>query len=53
MKLAGITPVFKKKDSLNKQNYRPVGVLPSISKIFEKLIQKQINGYINNFLFLT
>ena len=50
MKLADITPVFKKKDSLNKQNYRPISVLPSISKIFEKLIQKQINGYINNFL---
>ena len=49
-KLADITPVFKKKDPLNKENYRPVSVLPSISKIFEKLIQKQINGYINNFL---
>ena len=24
--------------------------LPSISKFFENLIQKQINGYINNFL---
>ena len=51
MKLADITPVFEKKDPLNKKNYRPVSVLPSISKIFEKLIQKQINGYINNFLF--
>ena len=50
MKLADITPVFKKKDHLNKENYRPVSVLPSISKIFEKLMQKQINGYINNIL---
>ena len=50
LKLADITPVFKKKDSLNKKNYRPVSVLPSISKIFEKLMQKQINGYINNYL---
>ena len=50
LKVVDITPVFKKKDPLNKENYRPVSVLPSISKIFEKLMQKQINGYINNFL---
>ena len=34
LKLADITPVFKKKDTLNKENCRPVSVLPSISKIF-------------------
>ena len=50
LKLADITPVFKKKDPLNKENYRPVSVLPSISKIFEKLMQKQINDYMSNFL---
>ena len=50
LKLADITPVFKKKDPLNKENYRPVSVLPDISKIFEKLMQKQINDYISNFL---
>ena len=39
LKLADITPVFKKKDPLNKENYRnkvkyrPVSVLPSISSI--------------------
>ena len=50
LKLADTSSVFKKKDPLNKENYRPVGVLPSISYIFEKLMQKQINGYINLFL---
>ena len=50
MKLAEITPVFKKKDPLNKENYKPVSVLPSISKIFEKLMQKPVYGFINNFL---
>ena len=49
LKLADITPVFKKKDPFNKENYGPVSVLPSISKIFEKLMQKQINDYISNF----
>ena len=45
LKLSGISPVFEKKDPLNKENYRPVSVLLSISEIFEKLMQKQINVY--------
>ena len=51
LKIADITSVFKKKDPLNKENCRPVNVFPSISDIFEKLMQNKINGYINNFLF--
>ena len=35
LKLADITPVFKKKDPLNKENYRLFNVSSSISKIFE------------------
>ena len=50
LKLADITLFFKKKDPLNKANYRPVSFLLSISKIFEKIMQKQINGYTKNFL---
>ena len=50
LKLVHITTVFKNKDPLNKENYRPVSVLHCISRIFEKLMQKQINKYINNFL---
>ena len=47
MKIADIIPVFKKKDLLKKEkeNYRPVSVLSAISKIIEKLMQKQIVGY--------
>ena len=41
LKLADITPVFKKKNPLHKVNYRPVSVLPSISKVFEKLMQNK------------
>ena len=37
LKLADISPVFEKKDPLNKENCRPVSVLPIASKIFEKL----------------
>ena len=45
VKLADITPVYKKKDPNLVENYRPVSVLPSASKIFERIIQ-------NNFLIM-
>ena len=38
LKLADITPDFKKENPLHKVKYRPVSVLPSISKDFEKLM---------------
>ena len=50
MKLANITPVLKKKEPLEKENYRPVSILSAISKTFETLMQKQIVGYMENFL---
>ena len=46
LEVADITPIFKKRDPLNKENYRSVIVLPSISKIFEIITQKQINWVI-------
>ena len=51
VKLAGITPVFKKKSLfLEKRNYRPVSVLFALSKILEKLMQQQIVSYMEKFL---
>ena len=40
LKNANITPVFKKGYRGSKENYRPVSILPVISKIFEKLLCK-------------
>ena len=39
-KEANVTPIFKKDDPLDKENYRPVSVLPLLSRVFEKLIYK-------------
>ena len=50
LKLADVTPIFKKEDSTLTRNYRPVSVLPTVSKIFERLMQKQIISYIDRFL---
>ena len=43
LKLAEVTPVFKKEDELNKENYRPVSVLSHASKIFERIVFNQMN----------
>ena len=45
LKLADIIPIFKKKNPRNIENYRPVSVLSHISKVFEKLIYKQIDNF--------
>ena len=50
MKNADITPFFKKGDLLNISKHRPVSILPSDSKIFEKLLISQINNYIDPYL---
>ena len=42
LKHANITPVFKKGYSGPEENYRPVSILPVISKIFQKLLSNQI-----------
>ena len=48
LKLAEVIPVIVKDNPLDKKNYRPVSVLPTISKIYEKLMQRQINNYITH-----
>ena len=47
MKMANITPLYKKKDKLNKDNYRSVNLLPFLSKIFEKVLYQQIYEYMS------
>ena len=38
---------FKKNDHLCKSNYRPVSILPALSKIYEKILYNQIYDYFN------
>ena len=48
MKIAEITPVFKKLDSTSKDNYRPISTLSNLTKLFESLIFTQLNRYMQN-----
>ena len=42
LKVAIISPVHKSGDKANYINYRPISVLSTMSKVFEKLISKQL-----------
>lgn len=50
LKVANITPVFKKGSKLKLENYRPVSILSNISKVFERCIYSQLNSYFEKFL---
>ena len=50
LKLADLIPMHKMDDATNKKHYRNVSLLPVVSKIFEKLMQSQITGYVEKYL---
>ena len=50
LKNADITPVFLKKDRENVQNYRPVSILPVLSKVYERCRYDQMYVYLNKIL---
>ena len=50
LKLANVTPVHKKKERTNKENYRPISVLPTVSKVFERNMHNEIFSYIEKHL---
>ena len=50
LKLADITPLFKKLETVLKENYRPVSLLPVVSKIFERIMQKQMKPFMEEHL---
>ena len=53
MKFAKVKPLFKKGSRLDASNYRPVSILPIVSKILERAVYKQVVDYLdkNNLLY--
>ena len=45
MKVAQVSPIFKKDDPFIKKNYRPVSVLTTHSKIFERIMFDQLSDH--------
>ncbi len=52
-KYAKIIPVYKSGKRSSMDNYRPISILPVLSKVFEKVVQKQLYEYLekNSLLF--
>ena len=50
LKYANVSPLYKKDDSTNKENYRPISILPSIAKNFERVMFQQVTSYVSKLL---
>ena len=52
--MANIISIFKSGDSNSTVNYRPISILPFMSKIFEKLMSARLDSYLKlNNIFYT
>ena len=51
-KSSKVVPLYKKDDPLNPKNYRPVALIPVLSKVLERVVSQQIIQYLskNNIL---
>ena len=47
LKLAKVKPLYKKGDKYYLNNYRPIALLPTLSEIFERVIDKQLYHHFN------
>ena len=44
-KMARVEPIFKSDDREDLNNYRPISVLPTVARVFERLIHEQLYNY--------
>ena len=45
LKKSEVIPLYKNEVPLKKETYRPMSLLPHVSKVFERIMYKQINIY--------
>ena len=50
LKKVDIKPVYKKDDSFDKNNCRPISILPVLSKAFERCLYDQVYEHIDTIL---
>ena len=49
LKIAKIVPIFKEGDIDDPSDYRPISLLPVLGKIFERIIFKRAQSYVDKF----
>ena len=49
LKIAKIFPIHKSGPKSDPSNYRPISILPTISKLFERHINKHLMGFLNKY----
>ena len=47
-KIARISPIPKVNQPKTEHDYRPISILPALSKVFERLVSHQVNAYIKD-----
>ena len=47
-KTSSVTSAYKKGERTLKTNYRPISILPAVSKLLEKFMFKQMSNYFEN-----
>ena len=47
-KIARVAPIFKSGSTEDRSNYRPISVVPVVSRLFEKLIYDQLYEYLDS-----
>ena len=52
LKQAKIFPIFKGDSKSDPVNYIPISILPTVSKLFEKHINKHLMGFLNEYKLL-
>ena len=48
LEYADVRPTYKKDNKTDKTNYRPISILPNISKVYERLMHNQLYPYFDN-----
>lgn len=52
LKISRVIPVFKTGNTQDPSNYRPISIVPIISKVIETLVEKRLRDYLNQTEFL-
>lgn len=53
LKVAKVTPIYKSGSKSDPGNYRPISVLPVVSKIFEKIMYNRLKTYLDSIKYIN